>query len=187
LARRRKPTDPAALARRSIERQEIEAEISRMKANGATVTTDRGGRVISAYRSNVFNLLLQRKTITPNQHDAAYRLSVDWATWKGLDGKGDTFGEIVDGGSGCAELITDRMIRGGKDVAWALAPLSTRHRKLIEAFMVATVEEDRPMQWRGLVIQATGESVRDRQTQLVIACLESLRSVYEGTGERRAA
>lgn len=187
MTRRRKPHDPAEAVRLAAERREREGETARLRAAGATVTTDATGRVISAYRSNVFNLLLARKTITQNQHDAAHRLSVDWATWKGLDGKGDTFGEQVDGGSGCAELITDRMIRGGKDVACALGALIAYDRRLLEAFMVATVEEDRPMAWRGIVQRVTGENIRDRQTAMVVCALDSLRAVYEGPRQARAA
>lgn len=187
MARRRKPTDPTEAARLATERRDREQEVERLKAMGATITTDNTGRIVSARRSNVFNLLLTRKTITQNQYDAAYRLSVDWATWKGLDGKGEAFGEFVDGGSGCAELVTDRMIRAGRDVSGALAIVFGNDRRLIEAFMVATVEEDRAMVWRAIVERVTGETIRDRQTAMVVTALESLRCVYEGPRQARAA
>lgn len=187
MSRRKRPHDPAAAARHANERADREAEIQRLINMGATVTVDPARRVVSAFRSNFANLLLARKTITQNQHDAAYRLSVDWATWKGLDGKADSFGEIVDGGSGCAELVTQRMIEAGKEVARTLAQLLPVDRRLMEAFMVATVEEDRPMVWRGLVLRVTGATAREAQTRLVVQALESLRCVYEAPRERRAA
>jgi hypothetical protein len=62
MARRHKPHDPAKATR---ERLEEAAERKRMEGQGATVTTDRAGKIVSARRSNVFNLLLQRGTITP--------------------------------------------------------------------------------------------------------------------------
>lgn len=180
----RKPHDPAAHARAAMERLEAEAEVKRLERQGVIVTLDARRQIVSARRSNVFQLLLSRNTITPNQYDAAYRLGEDWAQWKGLDGKGEG-GDAgyVDGGSGCAELVTDRMINAGKRVASILSDTPPIEAKLIRAFMVATVEEDRPMVWRGIVLRETGETVRDRQTQLVVAALELLRQAYEGPAQ----
>jgi hypothetical protein len=188
MSRRRKAHDPAQAIRQAAVTAERVAEIARLQAMGATVVTDPARRIVSAYRSNVFNLLLTRKSITQNQHDAAHRLSIEWATWKGLDGKADSFGEQVDGGGGDAELVTQRMIEAGKAVSAAVSQLLAVDRKLIEAFMVATVEEDRPMAWRGIVDRTLGATVaRDAQTRLVVQALESLRCVYEAPRQRRAA
>lgn len=175
----RAPYDPAAATRAALERKDREAEIARLIAGGATVTTDRAGQIISARRSNVFTLLLARGTITPNQYDAAYRLAQDWATWKGLDGRGDGGTEFVDGGSGCAELVTDRMIQAGRRVANVSRDLAPHHMKLLTAFMVATVEEDRPMDWRGIVDRICGETARDDRSGKVVGALEALRQIYE--------
>ena len=181
MARRRKPHDPAQATEAALRRREAEAEKARLVAQGATVSVDRAGKIISAWRSNVFNLLLTRGTITPNHHDAAHRLSLDWAAWKGLDGKPEAFGEVVDGGGGCAELVTDRMIRAGRDVSFALSSVDALSRVILEAFMVATVEEDRPMAWRGIV-ERIGIRARERQTEAVVASLEALRVVYQEPG-----
>lgn len=190
MSRRRKPYDPNAEARR----REVDAEAARLKAAGATVTRDRTGTIISAWRSNVFTILLQRGTITPNHHDAAYTLANDWAAWKGLDGKGDTFGHPVDGGSGCAELVTDRMMRAARSVSLALMAVDVQSATILRAFMVATVEEDRPMAWRGIVqrlgcdpgdITLPGGKRVDRQVHAVLTALEALRVHYQEP--RRAA
>lgn len=173
--RKNKPMTPEEAHKLLAERREREADIADLKRRGARVTTDRAGRVVSAYRSNVFNLLLERKAITPNQHDAAYRLSVDWAAWRGLDGKPE--GVQVDGGLGCRELVTDRMIAAGLRVEWALSQVPDH--ALLRALMVATVEEDRPMMWRGLVQKATGKTDAEAQTRAVVRALERLRAVYE--------
>lgn len=196
MARRRKPTDPAAQARKSQERRDIEAEIARMEGQGATVTTDRTGRIVSAYRSNVFNLLLARGSITTNHHDAASRLAEDWATWKGMDGRQDA-GAKVDCGSSqphTRALVTDRMVRAGKDVAWALAGIPQPHRSLLKAFMVATVEEDRPMSWRGVVERVlnigpgkTHNAAYDLQLRAVVFMLDGLAAMTQAPRERRAA
>lgn len=173
MARRHKPFDPA--------KAEREAEKARLIKMGAQLVLDRGGKVASARLSNVFNLLLQRQTITADHYDAAYTLANDWAAWKGLDGRGDTIGEFVDGGSGCAELITDRMIKAGNRVRAALFDVDAMSALILERLMVATVEEDRGMAWRG-IMERLGIKVRDRQTELVVASLEALRRVYQEPG-----
>jgi hypothetical protein len=185
LMAKRKPHDPAAALRAASDRAQHKAEALRIKAQGGDVRLDAGGRIISAWRSNVFRLLLERGTITPNHHDAAYTLAKDWAAWKGLDGKPETFGQFVDGGSGSAELITDRMLNGGRRVRRALEAIDPLSRVILEAFMVATVEEDRAMAWRGIMerLKITG---RERQTALVVAALEALRVQGEEPGRRAA-
>lgn len=173
MSRRNKPYDPA--------KAEREAEKARLIAQGAQLVLDRGGKVVSARRSNVFNLLLQRNTITADHYDAAYTLANEWAAWKGLDGKGDTFGQIVDCGSGCAELITDRMIRAGRAVERALSAVDELSRTIMEALMIATVEEDRCMAWRG-ILERCGVTGKDRQTTAVVGALEALRRHYQEPG-----
>jgi hypothetical protein len=162
---------------------------------GATVTQDRAGRIMSAYRSNVFNLLLNRGSITPNHHDAASRLAESWAAWKGMDGKQDG-GAKVDCGSTAPHtraLVTDRMVKAGKDVAWTLAGIPQPHRRLLEAFMVATVEEDRPMVWRGiveretLVLKGKRHDKVDPQLVAVVFMLDALVAMTQQPRERRAA
>lgn len=184
MTRRRKPYDPGEAEQARQDRLARKAEVERLKGQGAEVNVDKSGRIVSAYRSNVFNLLLRTRTITQNQHDAAYRLSLEWATWKGLDGRGAP-DEPVDGGSGCAELITDRMINAGRVVNRILSEFEPASRRLIEAFMEATVEQDRPMQWRGIVQRETGITDAREQTRFTVDALEGLRRVYEEP--RRAA
>jgi hypothetical protein len=180
MAKRRQPHNPAAAAQAALERKEREAERQRLEGQGATVKVDSAGRIISAFRSNVFNLLLSRGTITPNQHDAAHTLCLAWARWKGLDGRPEAAG-LVQGGEGCREIVTDRMIRGGREVEAALSSVETLSRIILEQFAIATVEEDRPMQWRG-VMERIGIKSRDKQVTAVIAALEQLRVYYQEPG-----
>jgi hypothetical protein len=106
------------------------------------------------------------------------RLAETWATWRGLAGtEGRT--EAVDGGTGSAELVTDRMIVAGRQVERTLAGVGPMDEALLIAFMVATVEEDRPMAWRGIVERVSGVTGRDAQPAIVRAALENLRRVYE--------
>lgn len=180
MAKKRKPHDPARLARQEAEKREREAEIQRLIAQGATVKTDAAKRIISAYRTNVFNLLLTRKTITADHYLAASTFCDAWATWKGLDGSGELTAEKVDGSAGSKELVTDRMIKAGREITLTLDELDKLHARLLCAFAIATVEEDRPMDWRGLVQKTIGGSVsREGEVRLVVAMLDALRDVYE--------
>jgi len=181
MGRRNKPFDPSAGMRAAAERAEAKQEAKRIRAQGGDVRLDAAGRIISAWRTNVFRLLLERGTITPNHHDAAYTLAKDWAAWKGLDGKPETFGEFVDGGSGSAELVTDRMIKAGKRVKYALSAVEPMSMVILEAFMVATVEEDRPMMWRG-IMERIGVKAERKQTEAVVTALEQLRVHYQEPG-----
>lgn len=188
MARTRKASPPREMTQ---DRKDRENEIKRMQNQGAAVKVDRAGRILSAYRSNAFNLLLERRSITPNHHDAAQRLCEDWAAWKAMDGGGEQAPERVDGGSSCGPkaLVNDRMLKAGRRVGETLNGIEPAQRAVLEALVHATVEEDRPMAWRGLVQKTVGETVRDRQTALVVAALESLRRAYEDarTQDRVAA
>lgn len=173
-------------AKRNKARIHDPAEYHRLKLMGADVNIDKyDGKIVSARRTNVFTVLLTAGAITPNHHDAAYRLAEDWAEWKGLAGAGDRTSK-VDGGLGCAELVTDRMISAGKAVARTLAMVGPMDRELLQAFMVATVEQDRPMVWRGIVERVTGITARDRQSTVIWMALENLRACYEQPRERVA-
>lgn len=179
MSRKPKTQKPPAPGSSQAER---EAEKNRLRAMGATLNLDRGGRVVSARLSNVFMLLYARKTITLDHHDAAYRLAQEWATWRGLDGKPERLGAS----SGSAELVTDRMIRAGREVHRALDALDAPASAILTAFMVATVEEDRAMAWRG-IMERLGYTVRDRQTEAVVDAVEQLRRYYHEPRKRAAA
>jgi len=182
---KRKPHDPAARIKAENERREQAQEIERLKASGAEVTLDRGGKLISARRSNVFNLLLARKAIELGHFNAAYELAEDWAIWKGLDGKPELSMGRVDQVAASKTLVTDRMIAAGKRVANAIQSLSPTAHVIMRLFMVATVEEDRPMAWRGIMERA-GVKARDMQAGALRDALEQLRVYYEEPGRRAA-
>lgn len=181
-----KPHDPAKALTAKLERLDREREIKRLRDLGAIVSLDRERKIISARRSNVFRLLLERRSITESQYDAAYRLSLDWAAWKGLDGKPDGGNAgYVDGGGGCREIVTDRMIAAGRAVSRALCGIPPIERKLLEAFMVVTVEQDAVRLWRVVVQKIANDDSKRRQLQLMVGALELLRQAYECPAPQR--
>lgn len=180
---RRRPYDPGAAERSRQARLERQGEIARLKAHGAEVSLDLGGRVISAFRRNMFGALLRAGALSRNQHDAAARLMSDWAVWKGLDGRPEEMVR-VDGGGGCGELVTDRMMAAGRRVEAALGDVGRADRALLAALIGEAVEADRPRPWRQAVAQITGERREKEQREKVVNALENLRLFYEAPRRR---
>lgn len=145
----------------------------------ADVQVERTNRknVTRAWRSNVFRLLLERKSITLDHFTAAEKLCSDWAEWKGLTGARDSMGEQVDGGRGSAELVTDGMIRAGRRIEQAEASMGRAQWRILREFVFATVEEDRAMAWRG-ILERLGYKSKDGQVKAARGALEELRRHY---------
>jgi hypothetical protein len=210
---KKKPKSPEQIAAEKLAARQQDFQAAGLDAETATlavyadVQVARKGQKYGktfAWRSNVFRLLLERKTIDKGQFNAAQQLIQDWAEWRGLDGRPELGGGYVDNGStpGAQRCpITNRMERAGhrlfghEDRLGVFEQLANDNVALLRAFMVATVEEDRPMSWRGIVQRTLGVSKGDltlpsgekveRQAQAVVEALEALRSVYEQP--RRAA
>lgn len=180
MTKTRKPYNPA-------EAQERKNELARLQSMGAEVNIDqRTGKILSARRSNVFNLLLARKTITQNQHDAVMRLADLWAIWKGCDGGGGR-PEKVDGGSGSAELVTDRQLVAGRQVQAIMNRIGPTDRALIRAFMYDYVETGQTITvWRVTVERITRITNKDQQAAPVKTMCENIRLVMEAPKARAA-
>ena len=173
----RKPTDPQEIARKRAERLATETEIGRLRKQGATVKLDRSRRIVSAYRASPFVKLRDSDTITPAQAGAAERLCEDWAQWKGLDGRPER-SEVPGDGSQTAQIVTDRMLSGGRRVRRVLDLVGPLDRDLLGALVGAAVEEDRPIPWRDIVRRVCGVRQSVRQSQMVVAALENLSRAY---------
>lgn len=174
---RHKPTDPQELAQRRADRAANEAEIARLKDQGATVKLDRARRIVSAYRASPFVKLRDQKAITSAQASAAERLCRDWAVWKGRDGKPAAL-EVRSTNWSHAEFVTDRMLQAGDKVREVLDKVGPMDRDLLSALVVAAVEYDRAPAWRAIVLQVTGVEQSVRQSQTVACSLENLARAY---------
>ena len=181
MSQRRKPSDPQELAQRRAERVAIDAEIARLKGQGATVTLDRSRRIVSAYRATPWRKLRDTNTITAAQAVAADKLVEDWATWKGKDGRPEHLPERVQAtATTTAELITDRMLSAGRRVRRTLEQVGPMDAELLAALVHSAVEDDRPLPWRDVVRRVSGISQTVRQSQVVACALENLARVYSG-------
>mgnify|MGYP001331226779 CR=1 FL=1 len=187
----KRPHNPATAEHARQQRLEREAEARRMEAQGATVTKDkRTGEILGAHRPNVFKAFLTQKPtpiITQSQYNAAMMLTEAWARWKGLDGRGDRDVGKVDGGTAAGELVTDRMMRAGRELHRVLSQVGPMDRELLKALVATTVEDDQPRPWRDVVAAHTGVLVKDKQSSMIVAALENLRRVYEGPSPQHVA
>jgi hypothetical protein len=175
---RRHPTDPAEIARRRAERLATDAEVHRLKGQGATVNLDRSRRIVSAYRASPFRKLQDMGAVTKPQALAAERLCEEWATWKGLDGKPELVPVKV--GYSHAEFLTDRMLTAGVHVRRVLEAVGPMDAELLAALVASAVEEDRPIPWRDVVRRVSGITQTIRQSQVVASALENLARAYAG-------
>ena len=172
---RRKPADPQEVTRRRAERLATEAEVTRLRAVGAVVKLDRARRIVSAYRASPFVKLRDSNTITVAQAAAAEWLCEQWAIWKGMDGRPSTEPMPHEPRAGCAEIVTDRMLKAGRRVKAALARVGPMDRALLSALVAASVEEDAPLPWRDIVRRVCGITQTVRQSQAIACALENLK------------
>ena len=189
---RKRIHDPALAEQQRQDRLARQAEIARLKAQGAEVNVDkRSGQIMAAYRPTVFRILLRAGTITQGHYDAAERLIVLWAKANGLEGGKEPSLEVVQG-SGELEapetalLAAARRVVAVRRLDATLDQLGPCDRALLKALMVATVETDRPKRWQLTVQEVTGVTQAVRQSQMVVAALENLRRVFEDPRERAA-
>jgi hypothetical protein len=183
---RRKPTDPQEAARQRAERLANEAEIGRLRHQGAVVNLDRARRIVSAYRASAFHKLKETKTISTGQAAAAERLITDWAVWKRLDGKPAPSEVRAPVYASAPQLVTDRMIQAGDRVARVLDYIGPMDRDLLSCLVAQAVEEDRPLPWRDVVRRVTGVTQTVRQSQMIVAGLENLARAYAAGADRSA-
>jgi len=176
---RHKPTDPQEAARKRLERQETDAEIGRLRRQGAVVSLDRARRIVSAYRRSAFHKLRETRTITPGQADAAHRLCADWAIWRGLDGRPPPL-EVHTEWKRAPDIVTDRMLAAGNRVDKALRKVGPVDRELLICLVASAVEDDRPIPWRDTVRRVTGVTQTVRQSQMIVAALGNLARAYGG-------
>lgn len=206
---RNKPSDPDAIlqrnaagraAARAAERDpaswRISAELIQLPTS-ADVTIVRGvnEKILTANRSDPFDLLLAAGGLTAEQHRASRRLFRDWCLRAGVrDRDRGAVLERIDGGRrDPSALVTNAMVDAGRRIAAALKGDAGRgiqgigpvNARLLEALISPMVDEGRIIAWRGVVERVTGERDRNAQGAMVRQACESLRMVYDETDELR--
>ena len=208
MSRRRKPSDPQAIALRKAEQLAMDRQSARNPSNwgvdpdikrlptSSQVRVVRGtrARIVHARRLDAFDSLHAKGGLTDAQHQAAQRLIRDWAEMLGVGGApaNDNLGAIDSQGS--AELVTQRMIDARARIFGSPATEARPGRlgvmqhvgphvgALLAALVEPIVLEGMLTWWRGQVQRVTGETEAHAQGAVVRMACEALRLAY-GLGE----
>jgi hypothetical protein len=191
---RARPSSPAEIqeraaqaraAARAAERDPaswgVNAEVLQLPTAGdvAARSNDRG-RVVTAKRSDPFDLLLAGGGLSFEQHRAARRLMRDWCIAAGVrDAPRPDVGPVDGDGLVGPQEVTQAMIDAGRRRDIALAAAGPVSGRVLKALMTGLVDECRIIAWRGVVQRETGETDKNVQGAMVRQACENLRLHYD--------
>ncbi|MFZ5871072.1 MAG: hypothetical protein ACOYXW_11175 [Actinomycetota bacterium] len=183
------------LVQRNPEAWGVSAEIVKLPTSrDVSLRRGAGEQVLAAKRSDAFDLLHGRGSLTDEQHRAARRLFRDWCLRAGVrDGERQVLEKIDGGRADPSAIVTDAMVDAGRRIAQALkgdrqlgvqgvGPVNAR---LFHALISPLVDEGQIRVWRVIVEQVTGETEAHAQGAVVRQACEALRLVYDELDEAR--
>jgi hypothetical protein len=202
MARRRKPKSPEQIALEAAQKRAAEREAEKNPAtfgvnekamseaqNDAVATIrNKRGKVIHAYRSDVFDLLMSRNGLSVCEHEAARKLQADIATRAGLNAPEVNL--VVIDSSGSREVVTTRMLDAGRRVDAVLLYCGYETARLLRALIEPTAIQGLVIVWRSVVKTTTGIEESHAQAALVqIACRNLMHAyrTFEDQEIRRSA
>ena len=178
--RRRRPYSPAEQAEQKRLKEERRLYVESLRERGLTVTCDDAWNIIVTRRLDVFDLLLERKTITAPQQAAVRRLETIVAQAFGHE-KPDMGLERVsataEGAPG--QNITQAMIDAATALRDVLDLVGKRDARLIWALI--TNVDGILTRWRETVTRITGEKTPPARAAAVRAALENLCEAFRAT------
>lgn len=191
-----KPSDPAEIARRrhaemvkagearAAERdREKRAELWGVNADAIALAANEDvihegetrKNVNRAMRWDAFALLLSRRALSQDAHDAVRRLQKDIAIRHRSNGASDTIRAIGDAKRGD---MLDSQIAAGERVDRAMRPLSERDRKLLRALAEREVIDGVIPDWHAVVRQITGAVDKNGHARHVRDAADALADSY---------
>ena len=191
--RRRRPSDPTAIARRRAAERETERDPAAwgldpgalaLAANAdVSVRADLAGRPIRARRRDLFDLLLARGALSQGGFDAVRRLQDDIAFLHRSAGGVAAYAPRIDRSPMSSEM-SDARHRAGRRIEEVLALTGPVSGRLIAALVEPGAALGRPGDWRAAVARETGEASADAQGALVRMACENLAGAYAMLGRR---
>jgi hypothetical protein len=194
--RRNKPSSPAEIAARRAQRLAMDQEAARLEAQGDVVVRrdERTKEITNARRLDVFALLVSRKALDTEAHDAfrdheeAVHIAAGWAT---PERRPDHIRASTEGAPG--QNISQGMIDASRMVKATLDRLSPPEAALLEALMALGAAN--LTQWRHTVQRVTGENndhgqasrIRALGQNLIYARREAMKSLIRAVEEHRRA
>ena len=194
--RRNKPSSPAEIAARRAQRLAMDQEAARLEAQGDVVVRrdERTKEITNARRLDVFALLVSRKALDTEAHDAfrdheeAVHIAAGWAT---PERRPDHIRASTEGAPG--QNISQGMIDASRMVKATLDRLSPPEAALLEALMALGAAN--LTQWRHTVQRVTGENndhgqasrIRALGQNLIYARREAMKSLIRSVEDLRKA
>lgn len=167
---RREAQELAKLKREAVERHKQaqpagfglnEDQMKLQAFAGTNITRDDRGKPRGCWRTNPFTALIERGTITQDESNAGMDLLRFYAASKGLDGPPEP-GRAPTQSEWSKE---DRRQYHIRLYAAVMARLTRNTSTLANAYAYALIEEDRPIEWRGIIEREL--QVTDRAKQVV--------------------
>ena len=170
-ARFRRPADPQDIAARKHERARLEL----VPDTRVTVAPDHS--IISAKRQDVFDLLLTRKSLSQDAHNAVRRLERDAAIMEGVT---DSDAPLIRVQDASDHNRLDRQIDARKRVNDALNSIPAPHARLlwrlIQPQFVGQVAS-----WRYIVSAVCASNTAATQTRILVTACDALADAYSAT------
>jgi hypothetical protein len=194
--RKNKPSSPSEIAQRKAERMAMDAEAARLEIQpDVQVTRDpRTREITNARRLDVFALLLSRKALPQDAHDAfrdheeTVHIAAGWAT---PERRPDHIRASTEGAPG--QNVSQGMIDASRMVQATLSRLSPSEARLLEGLMVLGASA--MTQWRHTVQTITGENndhgqasrIRGLGENLLYARREAMKALVRAANDDRRA
>jgi hypothetical protein len=148
-----------------------------LPANQAVQTAcDGRGKVVAAYRADVFDILHGRGALSDTELAAARRLETDMGLRVGLFRPSNLYVLVDD--QGAVEGATQRMLEAGARVEQALAAVGPRQAVLLRSLVEPAIIHGRVVDWRAVVARETGETNPHVQAAMVRSACDNLALAY---------
>ena len=170
-ARFRRPADPQDIAARKHERARLEL----VPDTRVTVSPDHS--IISAKRQDVFDLLLTRKSLSQDAHNAVRRLERDLAISEGVTDSDPPAVRLQ--GSGTHNRL-DRRIDASNRADAALASIDPIQSRLLQSLLRPQFQGVIP-DWRSIVTLYAGTRTQSTQTRVLVTACDALADAYSAT------
>jgi len=165
MTRRRprpKPTPPRVI----VTEPGFNTEAFKLAANGDVKLEKESRKHINrARRIDVFQLFLDRKAVPQEHVDAVRALEV--LIHQAAGARGTTDLNHIGGGSGCAELVTDRMLKARDATKAILDHMPTPHAALAEDLLSPLKRDNGLLRWQDAVKRHTGASEKNAQGDVI--------------------
>lgn len=180
MSRHKSRRSPEKRAADLAEKERNREEIARLRQSGAKVNVDpRTGKLVGAWRLDVFGMLFQRGSITEAQHDAVCRLEALLHVALGFstpERRPDHIRASTIGAPG--QNVTQAMIDASRELRRIEERMHPREYGMLTDLLEGQAAIYR--RWRAVVERRTGEATPHGQAAAIRAACENLSWALDG-------